>query len=481
MGIFRTNDPTQFDDIDGIIVDETAPAASISGVAANIAILVGQFERGPVEELTEVTSIGEFREIYGADKTQSGNQQLVNKKFGRLKVIRAAASDSVKATLTLNASATPTIKFDAKYEGVYGNSLTVEVATPAEGSGVNYIIKDTNSTAVVPVEIFNNIEIANVDASTFSGSALVDVTVLDTGSDPDVAAAANLATGSDGTIVDTDYEDAIAVAEQEKAGNILFLDEYNATRNGYLKVHAANTQDKMVIVVSPSGTDRAAVITDVVNNRDVDGRIIHAWPYANTVIDGAITLTSPASWYASVVSQISPHVAPSKSENARFLGGITSLEYNESRNGFIALDAAGVSALERDPDVGTLIKNAVTTQIQNSSKRTVVRRRMADFLTDSIAFFLKNYQNDVNSKDRRDEVKAQILDFDTRLVNDKILPGVQDVTGGAPLLVDTDSLNTDSVIAQGQFRILYKRRIFSSMRYIVLQAEIGESVVVTEV
>ena len=156
------------------------------------------------------------------------------------------------------------------------------------------------------------------------------------------------------------------------------------------------------------------------------------------------------------------------------------MEYKESRNGYISLNEGGVCALERDLDIGYLVKNAVTTHTINSEKREILRRRMADFLTDSIALFLKNYQNAVNSAEKRDEVKAAILDFDTRMVRDGILPGEQDVKGGSPLLVDTESLNTDSVIALGQFKILYKRRIFSSMRFIVLQAEIGTGVVVTE-
>ena len=99
MGIFRTNDPTQFDDIDGIIVDETAPPANITGVAANIAILAGQFQRGPAELSLPIGSIGEFHEIYGKSSF-SGNKQLKNKKFGRLKIIRVVASDAAKASYT---------------------------------------------------------------------------------------------------------------------------------------------------------------------------------------------------------------------------------------------------------------------------------------------------------------------------------------------------------------------------------------------
>lgn len=474
MGIFRTNDPTQWDDIDGIIIDEQTPPPSISGVAANVGILVGQFERGPTELSLAMGSIGEFHEIYGKSSF-SGNKQLKNKKFGQLKIIRVLPTGAVKATLTHDAK----LKFDAKYFGAYGNSIKVTIEAGSD-VGKKYTFEDTGANAVLPIEIYDNIEIANITAQTFSASKLVDVTVLSAVAEPTNLAATSLATGANGTVVDTDYEDAIEKASVEKAGNVLFLDVYNAARNGYLENHADTYQDKMVICCGQENDTRATAITDAANYRQVDGRVIYAWPYVQTRIDGALEWTPPAAWVASVFTQVSPHVALSYTSNAKYLGGITDLKYKESRNGFIALDAAGICSLELDNDIGFLIKNAVTTQIVNSSKKTILRRRMADFLQDSIAFYLKNFQNDVNSKEKRTEVKSAILDFDARLVRDGVVPGAEDVKDGAPLLVDTESLNTDSVVASGMFKILYKRRIFSSMRYIVLTAEIGESVVVTE-
>lgn len=481
MGIFRTNDPTQFDDIDGIIIDETAPPPSITGVATNTVILIGEFQRGPRELSLALGSIGEFQEIYGKSSF-TGNKQLKNKAFGRLKIIRAAAAAAVKATFNFDDGvATDILQFDAKHVGVYGNSITVTVEAGSDAIGKKYTIKDTNVDAVLPVEIFDQVVVTAITAATFAGSKLVDVTVLATSAEPADAAATNLASGAEGTLADSDYTAALIFAESERSGNLIILDVYNAARNTDLKTHTALTQDKMVVVCGAETDDRAAVITDVANFRDADGRIMYVFPYVQTQIDGALEFQNPASWVASIFSQVSPHIALSKTGNTKFLGGMTDLKFNESRAGFIALDAAGVMALENDPDIGFIVKNAIVTQIVDSSKRSVLRRRMADFLTDSIALFLKNYQNDVNSQAKRDEVKAQILDFDTRLVRDKILPGDQDVKSGKPLLVDTDSLNTDAVIALGQFKILYKRRIFSSMRYIILQAEIGESVVVTEI
>ena len=41
MSIYRTNNPTEFDEVDGIIIDESAPPSQVKGVGTGIAILVG--------------------------------------------------------------------------------------------------------------------------------------------------------------------------------------------------------------------------------------------------------------------------------------------------------------------------------------------------------------------------------------------------------------------------------------------------------
>lgn len=482
MGIFRSNDPSVFDEIDGIIVDESAPAPSIQGVRTNIAILVGQFASGPVNVLTSVGSIGEVQELFGKSNVFGGNIALKNKKFGSLRIIRAAAAAAAKGTITFDdGDVTDVITFTAKYPGARGNSITVTVAA-GSSSGSKYTVKDTHASAVLPTEVYDNVEIdAIAEALPFANSKLVDVSV-DSASDgePAAAAATNLASGSDGTIADTDYENAIAIAEQEGAGNILFLDDYNATRNGYLKTHAASTQDKMVIMAGAEGDSVSTTTTAVATLRDTDGRLIYAANWAKTSVGGVQTWTSPASWLASVMSQTHPSIDPAYAKNTQYLGGITALKQAFTRSNYIALKEAGVCALEYDQDIGFKFKSGIVTQIADSSKLTILRRRMADFLTASAARYLKNYQNAPNTKGNRDSVAAALRGFIAQQEILGVLPKDSEVKEGLAKLVDTDSLNTDLNVAQGYFYVLWKQRIYSSMRFIVLRAEIGESVSVTE-
>lgn len=480
MSIFRSTDPTTWDDVDGIIINESAPAPNVAGVAANIGILVGQSERG-LGELTEIGSIGEFFELYGKNDSFGLNKTLKNKKFGRLRVIRAVASGAVQADVEFASSTVDRIRFKAKQgKGAFGNAIQVKVEA-GSSSGKKYTVKDTTPGSVMLQEVYDNVVITEIASKLpFAASALVEVEVLSSAAEPDNAAFTALASGSDGSIADTDYQSAIAKAAVEGAGNFLFLDEYNATKNGYLELHAAETQDKMVIVCGAEGDSVSTAITDVANFRDVDGRVIYAYPYVQTSINGVLVYQPPASWLASILTQTAPQVDPAFTKNAQFLVGITALKVSLTRANYINLKDAGICSFEFDSEIGFKVKSGIVTQIADSSKVTILRRRMADYLTNSVGKFLKNYQNAVNSKENRSLVKGAILGFVQSLQNDGILPKDSEVKTGKATLVDTESANTDLSIAAGFFKIIWKQRIYSAMRYIVLSAEIGESVVVTE-
>jgi len=480
MSTFRTNDPTKFAEVDGIVIDETAPSPKIQGAGTGVAILAGQFERG-LAGLVAITSTEKLYELCGNNLAFEGQVALLNKRFSSIKLSRVVASDAVLATKTFNETATPTIKFDAKQGlGAYGNGIKVTIEA-GSSSGNKYTIQDTNDGAVNPDEVYDDIEIAAIVPATFALSKLVDVEVLDVGGDPDAAAATALADGDDGTVADTDYETAIAFAAQEGAGDILFLDEYNETRNGYLKIHAGATQDKICILSHENASDSVSTLeTNLDSVRDADGRLIYAINWLETLVNGVATFVSPASFYASVMSVTSPHISPAYSGNTQHLFGVSDIYSKFNRANYIALMEAGGSAFEFDKDIGIKIRSAVVTQIANSSKLTVVRRRMADYLTNSIAVFMKVYQGAVNSLDNRLAVKGAMLSWIGRQENLGMLPTDAEVSSGDAKIVDITSLNTDEVIGLGKFFIVYKQRIYSSMRFIVLRAEIGETVVVTE-
>lgn len=480
MSIFRSSNPLDFDAVDGIVIDESAPAPNIQGVGTNRVILVGQFERGPAT-LTQIASTADLYAAYGKGDL-GGLTQLKNKKFSMLSLVRVVAADAALAAKTFSSSSTVRATFSAlQGKGAYGNSITVKIEAGTT-SGSKYTITDTSPAAVAPQEVYDNVLITALAAAINGVSGLVSVVVNSSAAEPSVAAATALVGGSDGTAVDADYTAAIDLCAVEGAGDVLILDSYTAPRNAYLKQHVVATQDKMVIVCGPSGQTRAQAITDVASYRDTDGRIVYAYPTLGTVINGVEVQTPPAAWLASILSQTAPSVDPASADNIQYTQGVVSMgNQSLTRADYILLMQAGICAFEYDLDLGGFKpKSGIVTQIANSSKLTIARRRMADYLTKSIGRFLKLYQNGQNSRKKRDAVKAAMLAFIKQNEDAGILPADSEVKSGKAKVVDTESLNTDAGIAAGEFKILYRQRIFSSMRFIVLQAEIGESVVVTE-
>jgi hypothetical protein len=479
MGIYRSLNPTDWNQVDQIVIAETAPPPSINGVPANTAILVGQFERGPANLLTEVGSLGEVNETFGNNLNYNGLVALQNKRFSRLKIVRALAAAAVAASGAFASSATTRITFSALWKGVYGNSIQVKIEAGST-VGSKYTIHDATTGAVLPDEVYDNVVISAV-GTTFSNSKLISAVVNSSAAEPSTCAFTNLTSGADGSIADTDYQTAITAQELEAAGNILFLDSYNATRNGYLKTSMANTTDRMAIVCGAASDSVTTAVSAVAGYRDTDGRLIYAFPYVYTSIAGVNTKVNPASFYASLLSQIAPNIDPAWAGNVQFLAGITSLELSLSRANYITLMAAGISAFENDSDLGIKVKSGIVTQISDTSKLMIFRRRMADYITYSVAKFLKNYQNAVNSLQNRTNAVCAMQAFDRGMELAGLVPSDAELSSGKAKIIDGSSLNTDGSIAQGYFKILYKRRIYSSMRFIVLQAQIGESVVVTEV
>jgi hypothetical protein len=447
--VYRTNNPLAYDEVDGVVIDETAPPAGVQGVGTGLAILVGQFQKGD-GELTRLTSITMFHDKYGRSN-YSGNIALKNKKFSAINVVRVIAANAVKASLTIE---------EAEGELSVTDGLKIEeYASPQE-------LVDSKSELVTA-------ELVDGDLIVYALSEGVHGNSIKVNNVP-------LLGGSDGVVTDVDYEKAIEKCEAEGSGNILFLDHYNQAKNALLKLHAGKTQDKLVICSELENDTTADNIADVASLRDTDGRIIYAANWVGTLIDGKLTFTSPASWYASILSQSSPHIDPADVDNGQYLFGALKLKKNLGREDYKQLMKAGVSAFENDSDVGIKIRSGIVTQIANSSKLTVTRRRMTDFYTNSIGKFLKNYQNKTNSKANRIACKAAVESFDKNLEMLGILPTDSEVSGGNAKLIDIETLNTNDSIAAGKFIMLIKRRLFSSMRFIVLKAEIGESVIVTE-
>ncbi len=191
VSIFQSSDPTEWGSLDGIYIDETSPPPSVTGVPANVACLVGQFERGS-DGMQSVGSPGQLFEQYGNNLDFSGNIALQNKKFGLLKIIRVVADDAVAASHDFtNVSSATAISFAALWEGAYGNNIKVTIAN-GTNSGKKYTIHDNNAKAVWPDEVYDDLAIADIDEDTFADSNLIVATVASAVLEPSNASATSL-------------------------------------------------------------------------------------------------------------------------------------------------------------------------------------------------------------------------------------------------------------------------------------------------
>jgi hypothetical protein len=165
--------------------------------------------------------------------------------------------------------------------------------------------------------------------------------------------------------------------------------------------------------------------------------------------------------------------SPVKEVMAPILGvqrGVTSLGLGD----YINLRAQGVVGLRMDRTSGPIFQSGVTSSLV-SGQKNINRRRMADFIQDSAADALAPLAKQPATQSWKDTVTGQVDSFLLELLSPNN-PAAQRIDG---YTVDDKSGNTASLSAKGIFVVIAKVRMTPTGDFIVLQTEVGESVVVT--
>jgi hypothetical protein len=142
---------------------------------------------------------------------------------------------------------------------------------------------------------------------------------------------------------------------------------------------------------------------------------------------------------------------------------------------YTALKAAGICGPRRDPDSGSIYQSGVTSDL-TPGLTTQARRKMADFIQDTLAQRLKPYAKKLNSQSRRDSIRAVVEQFLSSLLSLQN-PELARISG---FEVDAVSGNTPDMEALGIFVLIVRVRTLSSLQAITIQTEIGEGVTITE-
>lgn len=139
---------------------------------------------------------------------------------------------------------------------------------------------------------------------------------------------------------------------------------------------------------------------------------------------------------------------------------------------YIAFKRNGICAPRRDPFSGSIYQSGITSSI-TPGLTTQARRKMADFIQDSLATRLVPFSKRLATQSRLDGIRSVIEQFLSELqsVNNPETARIDSY------LVDETSAQTPELTARGIFAFIIKVRTLSSLDAIVLQTEIGEGVV----
>jgi hypothetical protein len=195
--------------------------------------------------------------------------------------------------------------------------------------------------------------------------------------------------------------------------------------------------------------------------------------------DGVIDV-SPVGHCASTLSQLPPERNPGEFSDITASALSTVLGFQTSAptlsiNDYTLLKAAGVMSLRNDRTTGFVWQSGITSSL-TAGRKNIARRRMADFIQDSVAERLNLYAKRLLTQDLKDATHQEV---------DGFLSGLESVDQPerqriARYSVDVVSGNTPELEAQGVFVIVGKVRTLASADDIVFNTQIGESVVVDE-
>jgi hypothetical protein len=185
---------------------------------------------------------------------------------------------------------------------------------------------------------------------------------------------------------------------------------------------------------------------------------------------------------ASILSQLAPEENPG--QETTFTGGIVGIESGANVqsfqiNDYILFKAAGIAALRIDQDTGVAIFQSGVTSVNPliyPQLTRISRRRMADYIQDSLAQLCVAFGKRLSTNARRKALVAEIKSFLEQLLN-RSNPASQRIGG---YTIDSVSGNTPTTLGLGMFRVTISVQTLSSLDSIVLATVIGEQVSVQE-
>ena len=290
--------------------------------------------------------------------------------------------------------------------------------------------------------------------------------------------------------------------------SIIFTARTNATIRTSLKGHVKASSSQGVgrmAVMAPaitevSETNVLGTGTNGVGNLNFsrDERVIYCWPgvqtnipqtsgYAiktalgSTTTDGILDVRSDG-FMASVLSNLATERNPGQAAEPvpTVLGPVLAFQRGNlpslSITDYILFRQNGVCALKFDRTVGKVFQSGITTSTV-SGQKNINRRRLADEIEDSIAAAYMQFVKLPLTNQLKDAIDGETFTYLAGLKSETN-PAAQRI---ADFSIDSKSGNTPQLTAAGIHVVIVKVQMLATADVIVLQAEVGTTVNVTQI
>lgn len=480
----------------------------VAGVDVATVGFVGDFPWGPVNEVTEFTSLQEFLRAhapaeFGDRDSYPSLKAILKKTFPAaiqvLRVLHTGTVDAVKATRTVNdAGAGPSAIVTARHYGAKGNQISTQWTANIDG------VATSRDMIVSIIDVDGNTTYSRRHKAVATGGSSTP-TITDPGDPwvvvaahgsiddvPAVTAATALATGVDGDAAAVDWTgaalsfdgiqgfgdanlgvDVIFAAEPPEA----LIDDINEQL-----VATAEAAGCIAVLATPAGLTKATAITYVADYRST--RAVMVWPkvYITNAFDPNLedVLVDGASFAAVAIASVQPQNSPGGAPGAPYLRGFSSLETGVLPSDYEPLREAGINAFRMSAALGGFILNGgVVTQVADTTRLSISRTRMFDYLTNSVGGYLERFvgmQADLNLSLRQ-------LGPITRQQYSGVVAFLENAKRGFIIRdyeVDPFGGNTNLDLAAGEYTLRMAAGLYGSQDVIILDANIGTTVLLTE-
>jgi len=487
----------------GVNILDAAQTSSVKGIGSRSVAVVADLPWGPPGVVTTINAAGELFESFAPSEFGStvlnaypALKAFIGKQFPALKIVRVAATGAAKSAFVFQ-SVTPddSVTVSAKYAGAIGDGISVSWAVNADDAtardatvsvGASYSKTHKNvATIVSTLLVVTDPGDPFVDFAAAAGATIV----------PDAIVATSLAGGADGTASALDYTGDISNAQglrlfyaASSTFAALFVAECPAgiidAVNASLLSMATTENKGIICLCSVPAQDKATAQTYVSAYRA--DRLDYSWPRVkvqNTFDPALVPVTVDGNAFkAAVIAQVDPWVSPGGPKRTGFMSGILGLEdASASIADLDALNIAGIAPFAIVSGVGPIIRKAVTTSLA-SGKSKITRRRMTDYILESLAaFFAQSIEEPLDIRLSPQslgpvtgpQIAETIAFLDGLQVTSRIgtFPGK-----GVGYQVDPYSGNTQAGIDANIWKIAIGVKLLSSQDTIILVGNIGESV-----